>query len=145
MAANNGDTDYLRRLAEGVRQYHDRVSEAEDKETSAELALEEAHQQLSAAEVFYRMELQRLGRKEEQVQLPQKREARFVGMSAREACVTLLEERGSMTLDQLETELRAGGFKFKGFPKRIINMALMGGVHVQRVGGGVFRYRGKGS
>jgi len=145
MTAKNSDGDYLRRLAEGVRLYRARVSKAEEQVTSAKLALEEAHQQLSAAEAFYKMELQRLGREEEQVQLPLKREARLVGMSPREACVTLLKERGSMTLDQLVTELQAGGFRFRGSPNRIVNMALMGGVDVERVGHGVFRYTGKGS
>lgn len=145
MAAKNADNDYLRRLAEGAREYRARVSEAEDRQTSAKLAVEEAQQQLSAAEAFYKMELQRLGREEEQVQLPLKREARFVGMSPREASVALLKKRGSMTLDQLETELKAGGFKFKGSPKRTINMALMFAVDVERAARGIFRYRGKGS
>ena len=146
MAAKNSENDYLRRLAEGVGQYRARVSEAEERQTSAKLALEEASQQLSAAEAFYRMELQRLGRKEEQVRGPLKREARFVGMSPKKACVTLLKEGGPMTLDQLETELKAGGFDFKGSsPKRTINMALMGRVEVERAGLGIFRYRGKGS
>jgi len=145
MAANNSDTDYLRRLAEGVRQYRGRVSDAEEGAKGAKLALEEAVEQLSAAERFYKMELERLDREDEQLRLPLNREARFVGISPKQACVALLRERGSMTLDELETELKAGGFKFRGSPKRTINMALMSRVDVDRAPGGTFRYREKGS
>jgi hypothetical protein len=145
MTAGNADNDYLARLAQGVRQYRARLSEAEDQSMRATLAQQEAREQLAAAERFYKMELERLNHEEEQVQLPLKGDARFVGMSPKEACVTLLKEHGSMTLDELETELKAGGFKFKGSPKRTINMALMGRVNVERLPGGRFRYRGKGS
>jgi hypothetical protein len=145
MRVDNGDNDYLRRLAEGIRQYRTRLSDAEERSTKAKEAVEDARDQLAAAERFYKMELKRLGHKEEQVQLPLNREARFLGMPPKEACVTLLKEHGTMTLDQLEAELKAGGFKFKGSPKRTINMALMGRANVERVPGGTFRYRGKGS
>lgn len=145
MNTENDDFEYLNRLAEGVRQYRAQVSEAEERKKAAELGLEEAVEQLGAAERFYKMELQRLGREEEQMRLPPKRDARFVGMSPKEACVELLEEHGQMTLDQLEAELRAGGFKFRGSPKRVINMALVGRDDIERAPDGIIRYRGKGS
>lgn len=145
MNRKNRDSDYLRTLAERVRQYRIQVSEAEKQSMTAYSALEDARQELAAAELFYEMELQRLGREEEQVRLSLEGETRFMGMSAKEACVQLLRQHGEMTLDQLVTGLEAGGFVFRGSPKRVVNMALLGRDDVERVPGGIFRYREKGS
>ncbi len=140
------DSDYLRRLAEGVRQYHAQVTEAEERKKIAESSLEDARQRLAASEQFYKMELQRLGHKEEQVRLLLNEDTRFAGMSPREACLRLLKERGKLTLDQLAEQLKAGGFVFKkGSPRRIINMALMRVQEVERGPSGIFRYHRKGS
>lgn len=136
---------YTQKLADGLQEYRKEVSEAEKALSTAQRNLQAANQRLAAAEKFYRMDLERLRSKAEQLALPLEGTARFLGLAPRQACMELLKERGQMSIEELERELTEGGFVFTGSPMRIIHMALVTAPGVERLKDGVFKYHEEGS
>ncbi len=60
---------------------------------------------------------------------------RFLGMRLADACVEILKERGSVTMEELREELDNGMFRFNTpTPMREINAALLRQQHVRREG-----------
>jgi hypothetical protein len=125
--------DELESLQETVRYYERRVAEAHEALERCRAHLDTAERDLAVAKNFYEIEKRRW--------LSNAGPAnRFAGLTLRQACVSIVRERGRITNKEIVGELVRGGYDFATlFPGRAVHTALMRAPGVRKIGPGLYQ------
>jgi hypothetical protein len=128
--------DSLAPLEQSVRFYEEQLKMAQEVFDRAQANLHLAQRNLALARSFFDMEKRRL-------QPDAAPDSRLAGMSLREACITIVMEKGRATSDDIARELAAANYGLRTrFPRRAIHAALMHARGVRKVGSGIYEASG---
>jgi len=117
----NNDRDKALSLAEAELLYwQGEVESRRAAADKAELELSQTERKLGTAEAFMEILRERYG-----LQAVATPSMRFERLALREAALIVIEEKGSITPQQLVAELQAGGFQFGNHPLRRLHAALL--------------------
>jgi len=132
----NNNRDKALSLAEAeVSYWQGEVESRRAAADKAELELSETEPKLRTAEAFLQLVRERYGLPPEA-----KPSTHFEGLPLREAALTVIEERGSITAQQLIAELQAGGFQFDDHPRRQLHAALIHQKQASKDSAGTWRW-----
>lgn len=125
------DRQFLQALDSQVVGYESDLSRLYEQQRALESEIAEVRDCLERAKALREAEARRVG----------DGDFRFVTMAIREACHTLLREKGKMTKAQLLHALKKGSFSFgKRSPGRTVHFALVGNPRVKKNNDGTFEY-----
>jgi hypothetical protein len=124
-------SDDLGRLEESVRFYRQEVDSAREAVERAQTRLAGAERDLQTALNYLELEKRRLG--------ATSGSAPFSGMSLRDACASIVGQKGRATTEEIVAALEKGGYRFETkFPGRAIHTALMHAPEVIKVAPGTY-------